>query len=52
MVWAEPCRMCVAGGQERTEEEYAGLLARAGWRYVKTWYAASRLMSIVEAVKA
>lgn len=44
--------MCVTSGRERTEEEYAALFHKAGWRYVKTWYPASKLMGVVEAVKA
>ena len=43
--------MCATNGQERTEEEYMALFDRAGWRYVKTWYPASKLMGVVEAVK-
>lgn len=43
--------MCATSGQERTEEEYAALFDRAGWRHVKTWYPASKLMGVVEAVK-
>lgn len=44
--------MCATGGQERTEEEYAGLFERAGWTYRATWYPPSRLMGVVEATKA
>ncbi|HXH14460.1 MAG TPA: methyltransferase [Alphaproteobacteria bacterium] len=44
--------MCATGGRERTEAEYAELFRRAGWRYVKTWYPASKLMGVVEARKA
>ena len=43
--------MCATSGQERTEEEYVALFDRAGWRHVKTWYPASKLMGVVEAVK-
>lgn len=43
--------MCATGGQERTEEEYAGLFERAGWAYRTTWYPASGLMGVVEAAK-
>jgi len=44
--------MCATGGQERTEEEYAGLFEHAGWTYRATWYPPSRLMGVVEATKA
>jgi hypothetical protein len=44
--------MCVLTGRERTEEEYAALVQAAGWHYVGTRYPASRLLGVVEAVKA
>lgn len=44
--------MCATKGQERTEQEYAGLYRQAGWKLVTTWYPPSRLMGVVEAVKA
>lgn len=43
--------MCWGTGRERTAEEYADLLERAGWRYVQTRYPASRAMGIVEGAK-
>jgi hypothetical protein len=39
-------------GRERTTEEFAELLQRAGWKYVHTWYPASRMLGIIEGVKA
>ena len=39
-------------GRERTLEEYAGLLAGAGWTYRQTWYPASKMLGVVEGVKA
>jgi hypothetical protein len=39
-------------GRERTLEEYTGLLQRAGWTYRQTWYPASKMLGIVEGVKA
>jgi hypothetical protein len=39
-------------GKERTLEEYAGLLEGAGWKYVQTWYPPSKMLGIVEGVKA
>jgi O-methyltransferase domain len=39
-------------GRERTEEEYAALLAGAGWTYRQTWYPASKMLGVVEGVKA
>lgn len=43
MVWGS--------GRERTTDEYAALLAAAGWEYVETWYPDHELMGAVEAVK-
>jgi len=37
--------------RERTTEEYAGLLEKAGWKYLQTWYPASRMLGVVEGVK-
>jgi hypothetical protein len=39
-------------GRERTATEYAELLERAGWQYLQTWHPASRMIGIVEGVKA
>ena len=39
-------------GRERTTEEYARLLEGAGWKYRQTWYPASKMLGIVEGVKA
>ena len=39
-------------GRERTLEEYAALLEGAGWQYRQTWYPASKLLGVVEGVKA
>jgi hypothetical protein len=44
MVWGS--------GLERTQEEYAGLLESAGWTYQQTWYPPSKMLGIVEGVKA
>lgn len=44
--------MCVTTGRERTEDEYAALFDKAGWKHVKTWYPVSKLMGVVEAMKA
>lgn len=44
--------LVMLSGRERTEEEYAGLLKAAGWTYRQTWYPASRMLGIVEGVKA
>ncbi len=44
--------MSASSGRERTEEEYAALFDEAGWNYVRTWYAGSKLMGVVEAAKA
>ena len=42
----------MAPGRERTLEEYAGLLEGAGWTYRQTWYPASKLLAVVEGIKA
>ena len=39
-------------GRERTLEEYAGLLEETGWTYRQTWYPASKMLGVVEGVKA
>jgi O-methyltransferase domain/Dimerisation domain len=44
--------MCWGTGRERTFEEYATLLERAGWTYRQTWYPPSRMMGVVEGTKA
>ncbi len=43
--------MCWGTGRERSAEEYAQLLERAGWRHIETWYPESRLMGLVEGAK-
>lgn len=43
--------MCWGTGRERTTQEYAELLERAGWKYLQTWYPASRMIGVVEGVK-
>jgi hypothetical protein len=43
--------MCWGTGRERTVEEYAALLERAGWTYVRTWFPQSRMMGAVEGTK-
>ncbi len=43
--------MCWGTGRERSSDEYAELLSRAGWRHAETWYPQSRLMGLVEGAK-
>jgi hypothetical protein len=43
--------MCWGTGRERTEEEYAALLHKAGWKHVATWFPPSRAMGVVEGAK-
>ena len=43
--------MCWGTGRERTEDEYASLLERAGWKYRRTWFPSSRAMGVVEGAK-
>lgn len=42
--------MCWGSGRERTEAEYAALLAAAGWSYKTSHYPEGRLMGVVEGV--
>jgi hypothetical protein len=44
--------MCWGTGRERTAEEYAALLERAGWKYARTWFPRSRMMGAIEGTKA
>ncbi len=44
--------MCVVSGRERTEGEYAGLFARAGWRHAATWFPPEGAFGVIEATKA
>jgi hypothetical protein len=43
--------MCWGTGRERTVEEYAALLEKAGWKYVDTWFPPSKAMGAVEGIK-
>ena len=43
--------MCWGTGRERTKDEYASLLQRAGWKYMTTWFPASQAMGVVEGAK-
>lgn len=43
--------MCVATGRERTTEEYADLLKRAGWRNTKTSFSHSGQMGVIQGSK-
>ncbi len=43
--------MCWGTGRERTQAEYASLLARAGWKFIATWFPPSRAMGVVEGGK-
>jgi ubiquinone/menaquinone biosynthesis C-methylase UbiE len=43
--------MCWGTGRERTKDEYASLLQRAGWKYMTTWYPASQAMGVIEGAK-
>jgi O-methyltransferase domain len=44
--------MCWGTGRERTAAEYATLLEKAGWKYQQTSYPESRMMGIIEGMKA
>lgn len=41
--------MCWGTGRERSEREYIGLLERAGWSHVGSWYPANGIVGVVEA---
>jgi len=43
--------MCWGTGRERTQDEYATLLEKAGWKYVTTWFPPSRSMGVIEGAK-
>lgn len=43
--------MCVASGRERTAEEYAALLERAGWKHVNTFQSKFGLIGVIEGIK-
>ncbi|MGH7897004.1 MAG: methyltransferase [Candidatus Binatia bacterium] len=44
--------MCWGTGRERTSEEYAALLDRAGWRYIDTAFPSIGAIGIVEGTRA
>jgi hypothetical protein len=44
--------LCALTGKERTEEEYLQLLKQTGFKHVRTHYPQSRIMGVVEAIKA
>ena len=44
--------LIMSTGRERTLEEYVGLLEGAGWAYRQTWFPASKMLRVVEGVKA
>jgi hypothetical protein len=44
--------LCALTGKERTEEEYLALLKQAGFKHIRTHFPPSRIMGVVEAIKA
>ena len=44
--------LCALTGRERTEEEYLTLLKQAGFNHVRTHFPPSKIMGVLEAVKA
>jgi hypothetical protein len=44
--------LCALTGKERTEEEYLELLKQAGFKHVRTHYPPSRIMGVIETIKA
>ena len=43
--------MCVTSGRERTIDEYATLLERAGWKHANTYHPRSGLIRVIEGKK-
>jgi len=43
--------MCAASGKERTTEEYAELIKRAGWTHANTFHSHSGLMGVIQGNK-
>ena len=43
--------MSVLTGRERTESEFAELLAASGWTFCKTWTQPASSMAVVEGVR-
>jgi len=44
--------LIMSTGRERTLEEYTALLEGAGWQYRQTWSPASKMLGVVEGMKA
>jgi O-methyltransferase/methyltransferase family protein len=44
--------LCALTGKERTEEEYLALLKQAGFKHVRTHFPPSRIMGVIEVIKA
>jgi hypothetical protein len=44
--------LCALSGKERTEEEYLALLKQAGFKHIQTHFPPSRIMGVIEAIKA
>jgi hypothetical protein len=44
--------LCALTGKERTEEEYLALLKQAGFKHVRTYFPPSRIIGVIEAIKA
>jgi hypothetical protein len=44
--------LCALTGKERTEEEYLALLKQAEFEHVRTHFPPSRIMGVIEAIKA
>ena len=44
--------LCALTGKERTEEEYMALLKQAGFKHIRTYFPPSRIIGVIEAIKA
>ncbi|MDQ3806869.1 MAG: acetylserotonin O-methyltransferase [Thermoproteota archaeon] len=44
--------LCALPGKERTEEEYLALLRQAGFEHIQTHFPPSRIMGVIEAIRA
>lgn len=44
--------MCATTGRERTLEEFKNILKQAGWEHINTYYPNSKMIGIIEGIKA
>ena len=44
--------MCATTGRERTIEDYKSILNQSGWKYIQTYYLKSKMIGVIEGIKA